>query len=106
MIGKLGYSIPGVWAPTGAETAKQLAGPCEISSIKLAAGGSAAFVKIYDSVGSADSSSLKWVLDASSQTVDSHDFPYPMNFEKGVYAVCEQGAAFTPFVCIAKVTPR
>ena len=106
MICKQAYAIPGVWQITSSVTTKQVAGSCEISSFKLISTGGSAHVKLYDSVGSADSSSLKWALDSSLYTNDSHDFSNPLVFEKGVYAVCEDGFSFSPILCLSKVTPR
>lgn len=106
MITKQAYATPGVWKISPTETVKQLAGPCEVSSFKLIATGSSAHVKIYDSVGSQNPTDLKWVLDASQTACDSHDFVNPLAFNKGVYAVCENGEGFNPIVCLATVTPR
>ena len=74
--------------------------------LKLAAGGGAAVVSIYDSIGSDSPTGLVWVLDASTTDVDCQVFANPLAFTKGVYAVCDQGWDFNPVVCIAKVTPR
>jgi len=105
MICKQTTSISGVWKPSTSETSKKLAGPCEITALKLAAGGGASVVAIYNGSSSADviPANLAWVLDASTTDIDSQVFPNPISFSKGVFAVVEQGADFNPMVCISKV---
>lgn len=98
-------SAPAIWKPTAAESAKKLAGPCEISALALKAGAGAAFISLYDGTGPTDvvDANLKWVLDASTTDSDNQSFPAPLNFRKGVYAICEQGINFNPILCIASV---
>jgi hypothetical protein len=92
----------GVWKPTAGEPAKKLAGPCEVTNLKLASGAGAAYVAFYDgsSAGDATPSNLKWVLDSSTTFGDSDQFD-GLVFNKGVWAVCEQGIGLEPAVCIA-----
>ncbi len=89
----------GTWRPGTGETSKKLAGPCEITNLKLAASGAPAVVAFYDSMDSADD--LKWVLDASTTDTDSDTFE-GLIFKKGVYAVLEQGANSNAIICIAR----
>ena len=106
MIIKNTYAISGTWKPSTAEQAKQLAGSCEVSAVKLAAGGGSAVVALYNGnkAGDAIPANLQWFLDASTTDVDAQIFPNPLRFEKGVYAVCEQGWDFNPVVCIARIS--
>jgi len=105
MIVKNTYSDPGVWRPGVGETEKKVAGPCEVSALKLAASGGAAAIAIYDAATSAQASpsNLKWFLDASTADVDSQVFVSPLVFQKGVYAIVEQGANLNPVLCISRI---
>ncbi len=96
-------AISTVWKPTALEASKKLQGGGEVSALKLAAGGGAAFVSIYDasSVDTCNENNLRWVLDASTTVIDSQCFTEPLTFEKGVVAICEQGIGFNPVVCLA-----
>lgn len=95
----------GVWKPQSGAGGdrKKLAGPCEVTALKLSAGGGAAFVSIYDGTQDSDvnDSNLKWVLDASTTDNDMQSFFDGLIFKKGVYAICEQGINFNPVVAIA-----
>lgn len=73
---------------------KKIAGPSELSSIKLTGNGSSGYVEIYDANDSSGATytNLKWVLDSSVSTDDSNFFPAPINFAKGIYVVLNQGA--------------
>jgi len=92
-----------VWKPAAGETSKLLTSSCEVGILKLAAGGGAAFVSIYDckEIEGATPNSLKWVLDASTTDVDSQSFPDGLAFSKGVFAVVEQGGGTNLAVCVA-----
>lgn len=100
------YSDAGIWKITLAVPDKQLAGPTEVSVLKLSsAGGGAAFVTIYDSfnLSGCTPTAAKWILDTSSSGVDTTNFPNPLRFKKGVYAVCEDGAGLNPQLAIATI---
>ena len=103
MITKSTFATPGVWRITSTVPAKKLAGPCEISALKLSSGNTAAFVALYDGVDSSCiiDSNLLWVLDCSTTTNDQSIFPNPIRVTKGVYAVCEDGSQDSPFLCIS-----
>lgn len=98
----------GTWKPTGSAPAKKLAGSCEVSNLSLKSGGGAAVVSFYDGVSAQDviDANLRWVLDASTTDADNNTFAEGLVFEKGVYAVCEQGADTNPIVLIATKTYR
>lgn len=97
-------SISSVWKPTVNGDSKKIQGSCEVSSLKLSAGGGAAFVSIYDSKdqAGANENSLRTVLDASTTDNDFNAYPgdSKLIFEKGVFAVCEQGGNFNPVVVV------
>ena len=104
MITKSTFATPGVWRPdVEGNTEKKLAGPCEVSVLKLIASAGAATVEIYDSASAADGTKLKWILDASTQDVDCQVFQNPLVFREGVYAKLVQGQNLNPFVCIARI---
>lgn len=93
-----------VWKPDAApETSRKLAGPCEVSALALKASGAAAVVSFYDGVSLTDAipANLKWVLDASTTSDDDMTFVGALIFQKGVFAVLEQGANFNAIVMIA-----
>lgn len=96
-------SIPLVWKPTSETPDKMLQGSSEVTAAKLAAGGGAAVVSLYDAknLSECNPNSLRWVLDASTTDVDSQTFASALIFKKGVYAICEQGLVFNPMVCLA-----
>jgi hypothetical protein len=96
-------SSPLTWKPIANGEGKALQGTCEVTALKLAAGGGAAFVSIYDSTNASgcNDASLKWVLDASTTDTDNSTFNSPIVFQKGVFGVCDQGGNFNPVVCIA-----
>jgi hypothetical protein len=98
-------SIPTVWKPTPTETEKLVQGSCEVSALKLAAGGGAAVVSIYDAKNSieANENALRWVLDASTTDNDAQSFCAPLVFKKGVYAKCEQGEGQNSILCVAAI---
>lgn len=108
MIVKNTYSEAGVFRPDveniGNGAGKKVAGPCEVSHLKLVSGG-AASMAIYDALSAADAtpSRLKWVLDCASTTIDDNDFANPIAFQRGVYAVLEQGGGFNPVLCITRI---
>lgn len=99
-MGKNSRSI--VWKPTTEETSKQLAGACEVTALKLAAGGGASAIAVYDGVDSDDvtPNNLRWFLDASTTDNDAQSFD-GLVFLKGVFAVCEIGVNFNPVFCMA-----
>ena len=109
MVHKLTYSKPET-LDFGAEgvTQKQIAGPCELGYIKLAASASAAVVKVYDGTSSADvnNQQLKWVLDASTTDTDGDGFAYPLEFIRGIFVVLEQGAGAGAILSYAVVLPH
>ena len=96
-------SISIVWKPSAGTPDQKIQGAVEITALKLAAGGGAAVVSIYDSSNllGCNDNSLRWVLDASTTDVDSQVFCSPLIFTKGVYAICEQGIGFNPILCVA-----
>lgn len=103
-IVKQTFATPGYWKPATANEGKQLAGPCEVSVLKLTAGSSAAHVTIYDSsTSTTNPNKIVWVLDASTQDDDCQVFTNPLVFKNGVYAVCDQGSTFNAEICIARV---
>ena len=105
MITKQTYSVPGVWKPDlEGNTAKKLAGPCEVSALKLLASAGAATVEFYDSGSSDAPTGLKWVLDASTTDTDSQVFSSPLAFKFGVYAKLVQGQNFNPIICISRIS--
>lgn len=99
------YATPAVWQPDveGNATGKKLAGPCVLSSVKLISGGSAGYVALYNgsSAGDVGAGNLKWILDSSTTYDDGDKFANPLNFDKGIYAVMEQGAGFNCKLCFA-----
>lgn len=99
-MGKNSRSI--VWKPVTGDTEKRLAGACEVTALKLSAGGGAAAVSIYDGEDSDDvtPNNLRWFLDASTTDNDAQSFD-GIVFLKGVYVVCEQGVNFNPVFCMA-----
>ena len=103
MLVKEHYSLAGIWIPTSGETAKKLAGPAEVTFLKLSSGAGAAYVSVYDGSSGSDAipANRKWVLDCSTTDNDVNPFHSPLHFAKGVYAVCEQGIGLDPVVCIA-----
>lgn len=95
------------WKPDqaqgGAETKRQLsASGREVFKLSLKAGAGAAVVAFYDAQteGDANPSNQRWVLDASTTSNDNELFANPLRFEKGIFAVLEQGSGFNPVVCI------
>lgn len=105
MIVKHTYSIPAIWRPdVEGVTAKKLAGPCEVSFLKLIAGGGAAYVELYDTLSTSPSSTeMVWAMDASTSDDDVDAFPSPLVFKKGMYAVLTQGSGFNPVLCLAAI---
>lgn len=93
MIVQTTYSLTGLWEPDVAGVyAKKLAGPCQITFLKLLAGGGATTIELYDITGTTYTASDKrWVMDASTTTNDINCFASPITFDKGVYAVLQQG---------------
>lgn len=103
MIVKNTYSNGGVWRPDidGGASGRKLAGPCEVSFLKLIGSGAAATVAIYDSNDGSQLMNPKWYLDASTAYDDTNPFPNPLAFRRGVWAVLEQGTGTNSIVCIA-----
>lgn len=113
MIVKNTYSIPealdfdaeGIANTQG----KQLAGPCELSFMKLnvlEAGG--AVVSIFDGTSASDenNANLKLVMDAGDQTPDVQTFVSPLIFRRGIWARLDQGANLTVVLSYAVMLPR
>jgi hypothetical protein len=96
-------SVPIAWKPTVNGDSKKLAGPSEVSALKLTAGGSSAAVEIHDagSANECNENTLRWVLDASTTDVDSQVFYSPLIFNNGVMAISRQGSDFNPVVMAA-----
>ena len=92
----------GVWKPSSQETQKKIGDAGLVTNLKLASGSGAAVVAFYDGISEADvtEANLKWVLDASTTDADQDSFD-KLKFNKGIYAVCEQGADTNPRVCVA-----
>lgn len=103
MIGKITYSIPGIWRITDGERSKKLAGNCEITALKLSSGSGAAFVSIYDIPDDNYAGKTPvWVLDCSTTDNDTCIFPSPLLFKNGLYAVCEQGWDLGAYVSLSR----
>lgn len=102
------YAVPGIFQPTANGQIKQIAGSCELAYLKLAAGGGACVISIYDCNTDLEmnNSTLKWVMDASTTDVDVNVFPNPLAFSKGIRIRVDQGGDFNCFLMYATVSPR
>ncbi len=106
MISLQTYSESGVFIfDGGSNTAFKIAGPCEVSKLKLSALAAPAFVSIYDAADASGAipSQRKWFLDAGVAACDSDVFPNPLTFKRGVYAICEDGGGSNPQLGIATI---
>ena len=109
MIVQQTFAVPGVWQPDiEGNTQKKLAGPAEVSCLKLSANAGAAYVFFYDSpdANGCSPTALRWFLDASTQDVDCQVFVNPVIFTKGVFAVLTQGAGLNPVIGITAINRR
>jgi hypothetical protein len=99
------YSKGYIWKPGATDTTKQIATVSkEVTAMKLIGSGGSAVVALYDTRNrETDDNHLRWVLDASTTYNDTQSFPNPLVFEKGIYAVLEQGVGTNPILCMAAI---
>jgi len=102
------YAKVGIWQPdVEGNTSKKIAGPSQVSTLKLSSGGGSAAVAIYDSstLAGCSATSLKWFLDCSTTDNDVNTFAAPLRFDTGVFCILEQGVGTNPKLCISTVAP-
>lgn len=106
MAQKQTYGLSVVWDPdTEGNTSKVIASSGqEVSALKLVtaeAGSGLVFLYDANTAGGAGPSTLRWVMDAAADNADAQEFPNPLVFKNGIYAVMEQGQNQRVVLCLA-----
>lgn len=107
MIVKNTYSKGTTYRFVGATTTMQIAtAGIEVGGLSLKNGGAGgATVALYDAktAGDANPSNETWVLDVGATGNDNQEFPHPLAFKHGIYAVLENGVNTNPILCVNRV---
>ena len=93
----------------GNGSGKFIAGPCELSFIKLTSiSAGSSVVRVFDTPdgGAENNATLKLVMDAAADNPDVQTFSSPLMFTRGVSVLLNQGANLGAVLSYAVIMPK